>query len=222
MFLAVLWYQTEILELFSLRPVYKLSKEFTLWFWPHAVDHETPQTVMPWSFGEHDVSCIPPFCLLLLPWCTTSCICLSCLVIGGCPGISTLLWVCACTVCVCNLGSTHMSTCRCFILMAAVWEEVNDKVYCCLLNGFAPSPQLTDFWDLEKERRCWPQSYSCGLLRACAGWLMAPLKRCSCQSSTFIRPLYLVIVIPQCEKKVGRWVQVGADVSERSQLTGAL
>ena len=50
---------------------------------------------------------------------------------------------------------------------------------------------------------------------------MAPLKRCSCQSSTFIRAWYLVIVIPQWEKKVGRWVQVGADVSERSRLTGA-
>lgn len=73
----------------------------------------------------------------------------------------------------------------------------------------------------KRERRCGPPSGSCRLLWACACWLMAPLKRCSCQSSTFIRAWYLVIVIPQWEKKVGRWVQVGADVSERSRLTGA-
>lgn len=70
-----------------------------------------------------------------------------------------------------------------------------------------------------REWCCGPPSDSCRLLWACARWLMTPLKRCLCQSSTFIRPQNLVIVIPQREKKVGRWVQVGADVSKRSQRT---
>lgn len=54
-----------------------------------------------------------------------------------------------------------------------------------------------------------------------ARWLMAPLKHCSCQSSTFIRPRHLVIVIPQQGGwQVGRWVQAGGDVIWRSLLTG--
>lgn len=71
----------------------------------------------------------------------------------------------------------------------------------------------------KREQQCGALSDSCILLWACAGWLIASLKRCSCQSSTFITPQHLVIVIPQCEKKVDRWVQVGAHVSKRSWLT---
>lgn len=113
-------------------------------------------------------------------------------------------------------------TCASFfsLLPFVVWDELNDKVWGCLLYFFDLTSGKMTLEIFKREQRCCPPSDSCRLLGACAGWLIAPLKRRPCQSSTFIRLRYLVIVIPLCEETVGRWAHEGADIGEGSRLTG--
>lgn len=149
---------------------------------------------------------------------TTSCICWCCLVKVGCTeDFNFSVYV---QFVYAGLAPHTCSLVDVFVV--AVWDKLKwQGVRLPPLFFHSPSPPVK--WLLRSfngERRCGPLSDSCRLLWACACWLMAPLKWCSCQSSTFIRPRYLVIVIPQWEKKVGRWVQVGADVIQRSRLTG--
>lgn len=186
-----------------------------MWFWPPSDDNETPQSVTPLSCREHDVSFTPPLCSVY-----------NLLYLLMLPGKSGLYWDFHLTVCV-YVQSVYAGlaprTCSFVdVFVVAVWDELKwQGVRLPPLFFHSPSPPVK--WLLRSfngERRCGPLSDSCRLLWACACWLMAPLKWCSCQSSTFIRPRYLVIVIPQWEKKVGRWVQVGADVIQRSRLTG--
>lgn len=77
--------------------------------------------------------------------------------------------------------------------------------------------------DYLKGSRCgtlWASAGLAWLLCACADWLMGALKGYSCQSSCFNDPLYLVIVIPQCEKRRQVSGVVGADVTMGSKRLG--
>lgn len=153
------------------------------WFWPHV------QLILHLSQSGLSLTGNMKYTWPLFSafW-TTQCICWSCLVIVA------LAWQWACLTAWHNV---HVEWSMFLWLLCETSSIKRCKV--AVLASFsrpAPASSQNDFCDLliggAGVGLC---QDSCRLLWVCACWLMASLKCCSCHSSTFIRPQYLVIVI---------------------------